>query len=562
MGTTESAASPHVKAKMESPRNMGTSLTGSVGIGGENVPDDVYRVSRALYASGLMDAPQRQADNILYNGIIGAQERMDGRLKLDGLINPGGPTQQVFDRLAGQRFVKTADRAAQAGTLEGSQPATGISDSRPVTGDAALNAQMTAVARAADVKAARDKAMQTAGDVTRTGFQQMQDVQRVRKAREAAEAANARARHEEAQRRLREQQGQLQAVQKANKDAQRQATKLREESVQAIKTLGNKAAEAITSFLAPSSRSVGQRPVTNVTTKRPSPAGGSPGIEAETGPSPLTDEVIASNQRLAEALRKRQGVGDLPRFTVDAIHTQGEKAIHEVADLIELVRAKDPVQADELHARTREGLSGDSGTALDRAVAAMHESRNATRPSPGQDHDEDVPSPSVPGPGQDDPDEPDETPDDPGQDDPEDPCAVYEQAVAEAEAEVAELEARADELEREIIELANQVIELERDKKMIVERLQGMAVVYVGAKLHPDPVVDGINKIIGLSDEEFYRERKKLKDEIKEVDEKVIKLRGEMSKQNRIRRSMNSEIAYARGWLAQAEANLRLCEQG
>ncbi|MEX2311806.1 MAG: hypothetical protein WD624_05040, partial [Rhodospirillales bacterium] len=424
MGTTDISSTANVKAKLGSTRKSRSGLKGSVGIGGANAPDDVYRVSSALHVNGLMDAPQREADNMLYKSIIGAQERMDSTLKRDGLINPGGPTQQTFDKLAGQGFVKPVDISAQAGIqpsialntgISDPRPATGIYNPRPATGDAALNAQMTAVARAADVEAARDKAMQTAGDVTRTGFQQMQDVQRVRKAKAASEAANARARHEEIARRQREQHDRLQAMQKNRAEAERQASKVRQESVQAIRALGNKAGQALQAFLAPSLRPLGQ------------------------GPEPLTDEAIASNQRLSDALKRRHGVGELPRFTQDAIHEYGEKAVNEVADLIEQVRANDPAQADELHVRTRDGLSGDQQTALDMAVAGMSQSRDAKKPfvDPGQGDPEKTDD-TPPDPGQDDdPDEPGETPDDPGQDDPEDPCARYEQAVAEAEAEVA-----------------------------------------------------------------------------------------------------------------------------
>lgn len=66
-------------------------LSGSVGIGGANAPEDIFQVSSALANNGIMDAPQDTADSTLFSGIISAQEGMDSGLKRDGLINPGGP---------------------------------------------------------------------------------------------------------------------------------------------------------------------------------------------------------------------------------------------------------------------------------------------------------------------------------------------------------------------------------------------------------------------------------------------------------------------------------------
>lgn len=81
-------------------------LSGSVGIGGANAPEDIFQVSSALANNGIMDAPQDTADSTLFSGIISAQEGMDSGLKRDGLINPGGPTLQTYNKLSDQGFVK------------------------------------------------------------------------------------------------------------------------------------------------------------------------------------------------------------------------------------------------------------------------------------------------------------------------------------------------------------------------------------------------------------------------------------------------------------------------
>lgn len=81
--------------------------------------------------------------------------------------------------------------------------------------------------------------------------------------------------------------------------------------------------------------------------------------------TPLPYEDAADNQRTADALGKIKGVGDLPRFTTDAINTHGDRAINEVADLHERVADRDPAQADELLRLTRDGITETRREAFD-----------------------------------------------------------------------------------------------------------------------------------------------------------------------------------------------------
>ncbi len=71
----------------------------------------------------------------------------------------------------------------------------------------------------------------------------------------------------------------------------------------------------------------------------------------------LSDAAIAANRRTADALGRVRGVGDLPRFTVDAINTDGTKAVHEVADLIGQVHERSPDQAKELLETTMQNVA-------------------------------------------------------------------------------------------------------------------------------------------------------------------------------------------------------------
>jgi hypothetical protein len=370
MGSTDNTAAANVAKNLQSKSSAtatppASGLSAPVGIGAENRPDDVFKVSSALVANGLMTAPQSHADSRLYSSIIGAQERMDSSLKRDGLIRPGGPTEGTFSRLAGQGFVKPAE----------AMPTTPQPVPAPSTGNAAINAQLTAQSKQAAVADAQAKAMQTAGDVTRTGFQQMQDVKRVQNARDDAARAEARARNLEQQRRERALHDQEQAMRKANAAAADQAARAKQAVSAGLKNLVSQAGTALGAFVSDTSSARHTResgnPALNTLGKmdpdlhlddalrgddRRRDGSGMTGQD-EAILRPLPDETISSNQRLATALSKRRGIGDLPRFTTDAINTDPCKAIPEIADLLRQVHAGDPAQAQDLFHQTAQGIT-------------------------------------------------------------------------------------------------------------------------------------------------------------------------------------------------------------
>lgn len=189
-------------------------LSGSVGIGGANAPEGIFQASSALANNGIMDAPQDTADSTLFSGIISAQEDMDSGLKRDGLINPGGPTLQTYNKLSDQGFVKVPPPANAPPPL----PEKPIGLPQADTGDAAPNAAITAQTKQQAVKTAEAKSLQHMGDVTRTGFQQIQDVKRVQKAKADAKHAEQRAQELEANRREKDQQARLKVANKLHTD--------------------------------------------------------------------------------------------------------------------------------------------------------------------------------------------------------------------------------------------------------------------------------------------------------------------------------------------------------
>jgi len=383
MGTTDNTALQAATQNLQSrstakadTKSATSGLTGSVGMGARNAPDDVMKVSGALTANGLMEAPQSHADATLFKGIIGAQERMDGSLKRDGLVNPGGPTERTFSRLAGQGFVKPVP----------AQPATGNPGSRPATGDAALNAELRVGNKQTAVAAAEARVKANLSDETRSDYRKAQDRHRLDKARDDAERAQARARHEQAEQRRRQREQQAAAQQKASTDARKQAIEARQAVSTGLTKIVNQAGKVLNEALQSSSRHSGasRNPVSTdaldpgqslsrAQTRGRNDDGGTVDgglakdypLALPKPPVVLSDAAIAANRRTSNALKRRTTVGDLPRFTVDAINTDGTKAVHEVADMIEQVHASDPEQAQELFARTARGIGAEDRARLE-----------------------------------------------------------------------------------------------------------------------------------------------------------------------------------------------------
>ena len=363
MGTTDNTAvqraTQNLQNKSLANAAASSGLSGSVG---RNAPEDVMKVSTALTANGLMEAPHSHADNTLFKGIIGAQERMDSSLKRDGLVNPGGPTEQTFARLAGQGFVKPVP----------AHPATPDAPAQPATGNAALNAEIRADKKQNAVAAAQARVKANLSDDNRSDFRKAQDRDRLEKAREDAERAEGRTRHEEAEQRRRNLERQAEVQRKATTAAEKQAAEAEKAVNAGLTKLVRQAGKAIDNAV----RHAQQNADLPSRHPRVREAGlgqsGNPGLSSVDVDSRvrgndklvagrnaiiLSDDAISSNRRTAEALGKVRGVGDLPRYTADAINTDGTKAVHEVADLIGQVHERSPDQAKELLERTLQNVA-------------------------------------------------------------------------------------------------------------------------------------------------------------------------------------------------------------
>ncbi|NQV84555.1 MAG: hypothetical protein HQ494_12115, partial [Rhodospirillales bacterium] len=108
----------------------GLKLSAPVGPGAANIPDDVFRVESVLSGADMLPRPPGRTfgDDTLSairtaQGRLNTDTRLDlakSPLKLDGLINPDGPTQSATRLLAGDVLAKRTPSA-----IPGTVPAPG-----------------------------------------------------------------------------------------------------------------------------------------------------------------------------------------------------------------------------------------------------------------------------------------------------------------------------------------------------------------------------------------------------------------------------------------------------
>jgi hypothetical protein len=113
----------------------GLKLSAPVGFDAANRPDDVFRVESALSGADILKRPPGRAfgDDTLgaikaAQGRLNADTRLDlakSPLKIDGLVNPDGPTHAATRRLAGDVLVRRAP------IMPGPQPRSPMTDLPP-----------------------------------------------------------------------------------------------------------------------------------------------------------------------------------------------------------------------------------------------------------------------------------------------------------------------------------------------------------------------------------------------------------------------------------------------
>jgi len=96
----------------------GFQLSDPVGLGAVNNPNDVFQVESALSGADILGRPPGRVFNDdtfgaikTAQGRLNADSRLDlvnSPLKVDGLINPDGPTQGATRKLAGDVLSKRA----------------------------------------------------------------------------------------------------------------------------------------------------------------------------------------------------------------------------------------------------------------------------------------------------------------------------------------------------------------------------------------------------------------------------------------------------------------------
>jgi len=352
MGTTDNAEADTAVKNLQDSHTPQSPLSGSVGFGGDNNPDAVLQVSEALVANGRLDQSTSDATDAFNSKIITAQQDMADGLKPDGLINPGGPTENRFTNLV------------QGGMMKA--PAV-TPTPRPATGSRAGNAAVTASTKATDIDAARAQALQNASDPNRTSFLQAQDVKRLNKAKADAAAANARAERLDTKAREKAQHEQIMAAQKARQQATEQSAnqsrQVKDTATKLVQGVTNLLGNAIPSSTKPRQSRAGESPSPHPETVDPGLRRGD--VRGGAVTPPITDEVFSANRRSTQYLASRTDMQDFPRWEIEDINTQGAPAIAKTADLIEQTHDIAPDQAKRLYERTIKGINPDAQGMLD-----------------------------------------------------------------------------------------------------------------------------------------------------------------------------------------------------
>ncbi len=332
MGSTDtSVAGKAAKSLQNETSSNSSALSGSVGFGGDNKPDDVRTVSDALVANGRLDIPKSEFSNEIGSKIITAQQDMGDNLKPDGLVKPGGPTENRFRKLSDDGLMKPPAP---------SPPLPAPTGGRPASGDAAVNAQASVRAKKRALADARSKTRKSLNDPDRTPFQKAQNVRRIENAKREVQEAQQRANRLAARKRDRERTERLKQMQRDQKE-------MADKSQVAKKTIADALSSAIE----------------NLTTD-----------QTPTLP-PVSDEVVAANNRSAKYLASRRDMHEFPRWEIEDIETQGAPAIAKTADLIRQTREIAPEQAERLYQRTVVGISPENRVQLAAALQQQTEPR-------------------------------------------------------------------------------------------------------------------------------------------------------------------------------------------
>lgn len=88
-------------------------LSGGVGRGQANKPEDIHRVSGFLAGNGILPAPTDTADEDFFRAVEKGQDRLNelagGGLRRDGIVKPWGPTEILSQRAVSSGKMRAPD---------------------------------------------------------------------------------------------------------------------------------------------------------------------------------------------------------------------------------------------------------------------------------------------------------------------------------------------------------------------------------------------------------------------------------------------------------------------
>ena len=303
--------------------NSNSFLSGSVGFGGDNNPDDVLKVSSALKNNGQLknfDVGSK-AHSDINNGIMNLQRDMGG-LKIDGLVKPGGPTERAFTQNVHKNTLKAPSE--QALKAQATRDRTDPNLPNPGNLTAEENSKRNAKANKQSLERTRQQNIdaQKAHQDAMKAQAKIQELENKRLERSMKQLYGQPAKAPSTANR-----GALESAKQKQTHMQKSLAKLLTTAIQQSKAKRQQANEET-----PSSTGLTRGSLESAKPKLPKVSG----------------EAFSANARTVEALKKTTELGDYPFYVADALKEHGPKAEAEVRDLMEQMHDAMPEHAKNM----------------------------------------------------------------------------------------------------------------------------------------------------------------------------------------------------------------------
>ncbi len=475
---------------------------------------DIYNTKKALGGLGYFDgAPDRKPDRDLFKGIKSFQK--DTGLKVDGVMNPGGPTEHRLNAALNDNRLGDALFAKADKTHEKKSPWFETAKLPGIPGESVSSNARTL-----------DAFLKHGGNGTLPRYQ-----------------ADALANGKNRKFAIGEYGDFLRQMHKRAPD------RVKDFEKDVMDRLPESARTVLQSYITPAAEPIpGGKPKPK-RSREPSPVASL--MQLTLGLPAMSGEVASSNARMVRAARKTSDHANLARLHASAIREFGDKALFEVADFHDQLLAEDK----ETHASWWRAFEMESPDLAKELMAPLEDDEEPDEPAPDEPAPDepapDEPAPDEPAPDDPDPDEPD--PDEPKPDEPKPSCTLEKLRLRELNVKIMAVGTRVSGLRMRV---HNKKIEIEQKEAIIKEwEDRGLIGTLSGSLSRSgNPIVKGIGIIgeaagapSGLKILKTHEELKGLRAELQKLEEELAPLENELM-------NLEAEYAFAEEELARCEA--------